>query len=161
MLTDVKHDPNKDMTEFIKFHLGLKHLMDKGKIDSIVTENLDGIQRFCGTPSGQIHEIHGSNFTEYCHTCDESIMRCFPVYLEKRKCPKCDKKYKMTPNNKISEKITNATLNVILKADVVISFWNKFYEFSTMHRMLSGKHESTKLYVIAKDDISISTHSLS
>ena len=71
-------------------HLLIKELEDKGKINYVITQNIDGLHRKAG--SEKLIEIHGNfnNFT--CLGCNErySLEEVYPE-IEKGKTPLCPK----------------------------------------------------------------------
>ena len=78
LYTDVK--PNKA-------HLKLAELEAAGKLEAIVTQNIDGLHQAAG--SKKVYELHGSVLRNYCEECGkffdmQYIIDCDGV-------PKCDK----------------------------------------------------------------------
>lgn len=53
-----------------KTHLALKHLIDKGYIHYIISQNIDGLHLRSGISRSHIAELHGNMFTEQCNTCE-------------------------------------------------------------------------------------------
>lgn len=52
-----------------KTHQALKHLVDKGFIRYIVTQNIDGLHLKSGVSRKNLAELHGNMFTEQCNIC--------------------------------------------------------------------------------------------
>lgn len=53
-----------------KTHMALKHLMDRGYIHYIISQNIDGLHLRTGISRSYIAELHGNMFTEQCNTCE-------------------------------------------------------------------------------------------
>ena len=59
--------------------MALKELMDKGILKTVISQNVDGLHRKSGIPSGQIYELHGNTNHEVCQKCGKDYMRDFRV----------------------------------------------------------------------------------
>jgi len=67
-------------------HLALAELEKRGKLTSVITQNIDGLHQMAG--SAQVLELHGSVHRNYCMTCGkryglEHVLACDSV-------PRCD-----------------------------------------------------------------------
>ncbi|XP_045463580.1 NAD-dependent protein deacetylase Sirt6 [Harmonia axyridis] len=58
-----------------KTHQALKHLVDKGFIRYIVTQNIDGLHLKSGVSRKNLAELHGNMFTEQCNICKSQFVR--------------------------------------------------------------------------------------
>ncbi len=52
-----------------KAHLAVKALYDMGFIESVITQNIDGLHQEAGLPDGKVIELHGSNRRIRCMSC--------------------------------------------------------------------------------------------
>lgn len=52
-----------------KTHMALKALIDKGYVQYIVSQNIDGLHLKSGLPRKYISELHGNMFVEQCNKC--------------------------------------------------------------------------------------------
>ena len=52
-------------------HLALFRLESMGKLECIVTQNIDGLHQDAGSSPGKVIEIHGTNRSAYCLGCNE------------------------------------------------------------------------------------------
>lgn len=50
--------------------MALKHLIDKGYVKFIVSQNIDGLHLRSGVSRENIAELHGNMFIEECNTCE-------------------------------------------------------------------------------------------
>ncbi len=50
-------------------HMSIAELQRAGRIELVVTQNVDGLHRVAGTASGLLVEIHGTNALIECQTC--------------------------------------------------------------------------------------------
>ncbi len=66
-------------------HRALKHLLDRGFIKFIISQNIDGLHLRCGTPRAKIAELHGNMFTSECPKCKRQFVRSEPVPTVGRK----------------------------------------------------------------------------
>ena len=69
-----------------KAHLALVELEKRGKLDAIVTQNIDGLHQLAG--SKNVIEIHGSVFRNYCTSCGKTYD--VKKVTEASGIPKCD-----------------------------------------------------------------------
>jgi NAD-dependent deacetylase len=54
-----------------KAHMAVKALYDMGLIESVITQNIDGLHQEAGLPDGKVIELHGSNRRIRCMSCGE------------------------------------------------------------------------------------------
>ncbi|HUP84216.1 MAG TPA: Sir2 family NAD-dependent protein deacetylase [Acidimicrobiales bacterium] len=52
-------------------HLALVELEQRGKLDTLITQNIDGLHHLAGNHPSKIVEIHGNARTVVCMSCDE------------------------------------------------------------------------------------------
>jgi NAD-dependent deacetylase len=52
-------------------HFALADLGRKGKVTTLITQNVDGLHQLAGTPQEQLIEIHGTMREVMCMSCDE------------------------------------------------------------------------------------------
>ncbi|MGH7354753.1 MAG: SIR2 family NAD-dependent protein deacylase [Candidatus Rokuibacteriota bacterium] len=52
-------------------HLALVTLERRGKLDTLITQNVDGLHRLAGTSPERIVEVHGTMLEVVCMACDE------------------------------------------------------------------------------------------
>lgn len=69
-----------------KAHLALAELERRGKLDAIVTQNIDGLHELAG--SKNVIEIHGSVYRNYCSSCGKNYD--VKKVLGADGVPKCD-----------------------------------------------------------------------
>lgn len=104
-------------------HRALALLEEKGKLSSVITQNIDGLHQAAG--SKNVIELHGTVFYHYCPECftqypNESIK------LLKGKIPRCEKcssviRPKVTLyEEQLDEKAVNAAVSEISSADLLI-----------------------------------------
>jgi NAD-dependent deacetylase len=73
-------------------HLAIVQLERAGKIEAVVTQNIDGLHAKAGTSSDRLVELHGTNLLVECQNCGElSDPDAHFAYFQKtRKAPRCD-----------------------------------------------------------------------
>ncbi len=54
-----------------KAHMAVKALYDMGFIESVITQNIDGLHQEAGLPDEKVIELHGSNRRIRCMSCGE------------------------------------------------------------------------------------------
>lgn len=69
-----------------KAHMALAELENRGKLDAVVTQNIDGLHELAG--SKNVIEIHGSVFRNYCASCGKTYD--IKKVLNADGVPKCD-----------------------------------------------------------------------
>lgn len=60
-------------------HQVLAALMQAGKLDYLVSQNVDGLHLRSGIPRDRLAELHGNCFAERCHSCGAEYVRDFEV----------------------------------------------------------------------------------
>ena len=72
-------------------HLALVELERNGRLDTLVTQNIDGLHHRAGNSSERIIELHGTNRLVECQTCGElsDPAPAFAQFLASGRCPRC------------------------------------------------------------------------
>jgi NAD-dependent deacetylase len=72
-------------------HLALVELERMGKLEALVTQNVDGLHQAAGTSSKKLIELHGTNSEVECIECSkrEPPDRCMEHFAKARKPPRC------------------------------------------------------------------------
>ena len=52
-------------------HRAIVTLEERGKLDTVITQNVDGLQQAAGTDPARVVEVHGTVHEVVCMTCDE------------------------------------------------------------------------------------------
>lgn len=70
-------------------HYKLAEMEQKGKLDCVITQNIDGLHQKAG--SRRVYEIHGSTFRNYCDRCGKKYPADYIFKAEEAipKCPDC------------------------------------------------------------------------
>lgn len=69
-----------------KAHLALAELENKGKLNAVVTQNIDGLHQKAG--SKNVIELHGSIYRNFCTSCRKA--HSINVILNADKAPECE-----------------------------------------------------------------------
>jgi NAD-dependent deacetylase len=72
-------------------HLALVELERYGKLEAVVTQNVDGLHRAAGTSAERLVELHGTNTEAQCLGCGlrEPVARAMTTFAETRLPPRC------------------------------------------------------------------------
>lgn len=103
-------------------HLALVKLEEMGKLNAIVTQNVDGLHQAAG--SKNVYELHGSVHRNYCTKCHSFYELNF--ILESNDVPKCQKcDVTVKPDVVLYEEgldnhVINEAINAIEHADTLI-----------------------------------------
>jgi NAD-dependent deacetylase len=70
-------------------HCALVTLEERGKLEAVVTQNVDGLHRAAGTSAERLVELHGTNSEAVCVGCAarEPVQRCMDEFAESRRPP--------------------------------------------------------------------------
>ena len=73
-------------------HLACVALEKSGKLEMIVTQNIDGLHRKAGTSADKIVEIHGTNLEVECQTCHrrDRPEEYFDFFKHNKQAPLCE-----------------------------------------------------------------------
>ncbi|XP_063230259.1 NAD-dependent protein deacetylase Sirt6 isoform X2 [Bacillus rossius redtenbacheri] len=73
----LKPNSNVSFNEAVptKTHMALAKLVEIGKVQYIVSQNIDGLHLRSGVPRSKISELHGNMFTEQCSQCERQFVR--------------------------------------------------------------------------------------
>ncbi|XP_040575971.1 NAD-dependent protein deacetylase Sirt6 [Lepeophtheirus salmonis] len=61
-----------------KTHMAIKALVDKGKVQFVISQNIDGLHLRSGIQRHQLSELHGNMFIDKCGTCSRMFVRPTP-----------------------------------------------------------------------------------
>lgn len=67
-------------------HYKLAEMEEKGKLDGIITQNIDGLHQRAG--SKNVQEIHGTTYRNYCVRCGKEYPADF-IFKSKEAIPRC------------------------------------------------------------------------
>jgi NAD-dependent deacetylase len=72
-------------------HLALVELESLGKLEALVTQNVDGLHQAAGTSASKLIELHGTNSEVECIDCSrrEPPQRCMDHFAQERRPPRC------------------------------------------------------------------------
>ena len=103
-------------------HYYLAELEKQGKLNAIVTQNIDGLHQKAG--SKVVYEIHGTTQRNYCHKCKMNYNSDF-LFNTKKSIPKCECGGLIRPDvtlygENLPKYDVNGALNAISKADMLI-----------------------------------------
>ena len=102
-------------------HIGLNKLEKKGKLDAVITQNIDGLHQAAG--SKRVLELHGSVHRNYCLTCHKKFNAEEICELAKQSddgVPRCN----------------NGSCNGVIKPDVVL--YQEPLDENIMHQSISS-----------------------
>lgn len=68
-------------------HIKLAEMEEKGKLDGIITQNIDGLHQKAG--SKIVYEVHGSTLRNYCDRCGKKYPESY-IYDSKEAVPHCE-----------------------------------------------------------------------
>lgn len=106
-------------------HLKLAELEKIGKLNAVVTQNIDGLHQAAG--SQKVHELHGSILRNFCMTCHEAYN--LPALKDARdedgipRCPKCGGMLKpdvVLYEEPLDNSVMHAAIAAITQADLMI-----------------------------------------
>ena len=66
-LEDSLNDPKPNPV-----HFAIKKLQDQGKVELVVTQNVDGLHQAAGSPLDTVVELHGNTAESYCKRCNRT-----------------------------------------------------------------------------------------
>lgn len=72
-------------------HRALATLEARGKLEAVVTQNVDGLHRAAGTSPERLVELHGTNALALCMSCAvrEPVERCMNDFARTGRPPRC------------------------------------------------------------------------
>jgi len=103
-------------------HIALAMLEEIGKLEAIVTQNIDGLHQCAG--SKNVFELHGSIHRNYCIKCNAPYNVDFILSSKGvPTCPKCDGTVRpdvVLYEEGLDEAVLNGAIDAISKADTLI-----------------------------------------
>ncbi|XP_023726643.1 NAD-dependent protein deacetylase Sirt6 isoform X3 [Cryptotermes secundus] len=69
-----------------KTHMAIVKLVESGKVQYVVSQNIDGLHLRSGLPRTHIAELHGNMFIEQCNQCGHQFVRKHPTSTVGQKC---------------------------------------------------------------------------
>jgi NAD-dependent deacetylase len=75
-----------------KVHHACVAIEQAGRLEAVVTQNIDGLHGKAGTSGARLIEIHGTNAQVQCQTCSRRSDPdpCFASFRATRRAPRCD-----------------------------------------------------------------------
>ena len=126
-------------------HIALAELEKMGRLDAVVTQNIDGLHQKAG--SKVVHELHGSVLRNYCQEChafydEQFILDTAP---EVPRCPKCGGLVKpdvVLYEEALDNETINAAVDAIALADTLIIGGTSLivYPAAGLIRYFRGQH---------------------
>ena len=83
-------------------HKFFKWLDDRGKLHSVITQNIDGLHQKAGLPSEKVIELHGTALEIICLNCHKIFSTYMIEYKPEQKTPRCEKCHGLLKPNTIS-----------------------------------------------------------
>jgi NAD-dependent deacetylase len=73
-------------------HRAVASLVERGKVSSVITQNIDGLHQSSGVPEGKIIELHGNGTYAACLSCGKryELAQVFATFKENEEPPACD-----------------------------------------------------------------------
>lgn len=103
-------------------HIALARLEEMGKLEAIVTQNIDGLHQAAG--SKRVYELHGSVLRNYCMKCQTFYDVEYVVTAKGvPKCGKCDGVVKpdvVLYEEALDDKVVSGAIHAIADADTLI-----------------------------------------
>lgn len=103
-------------------HKVLARLEQEGKLDCVITQNIDGLHQKAG--SKKVYEIHGSALRNYCSKCHKKYDQDY-IFDSKEEIPHCECGGIIRPDivlyeEGLPEDAVQGAINAIAKADLLI-----------------------------------------
>lgn len=106
-------------------HQALVSLEKQGKLDAIITQNIDGLHQAAGSDPTKVLELHGNNHTFYCPDCGYQMeTECFLEGKGRKNCPRC---------------------GALVRPDIVL--YGEGLDETTLHRAIRAVEEADVLIV--------------
>jgi len=138
-------------------HIYLAKLEQYGKLDAVVTQNIDGLHQKAG--SRKVYEIHGSALRNYCSKCGKIYPESF-IFDSKEPIPKCECGGLIRPDitlyeEMLPDKAVRKSVEAISNADMLIIGGTslKVYPAASYINYFSGKY----LVVINEEALDVDT----
>lgn len=135
-------------------HKYLKELEDKGKLEAIITQNIDGLHTKAG--SKKVLELHGSIYRNTCKNCGKKYGPEI-IFDQKQEIPTCSCGGIIKPDvvlyeEPLEENTINEAINVLKNADLLIVAGTSLtvYPASSFIHYFGGKN----LVIINRDETS-------
>ena len=135
-----------------KAHYKLAEMEAKGKLDGVITQNIDGLHQLAG--SKVVYEVHGSTLRNYCDRCGKK----YPsdaIYESSEAVPRCECGGKIRPDvtlygEMLPEDAWAGAGRLIARADLLIVGGTSLtvYPASSLVSSYSGKY----LVIVNRDN---------
>ncbi len=138
-------------------HKYLAALEKTGKLDAVVTQNIDGLHQKAG--SKKVYEIHGSALRNYCLKCGKTFPEDY-IFESKEAIPHCECGGMIRPDITLYEEglpdeAVSMSVDAIARADMLIIGGTSLtvYPAASYINYFSGKY----LVIINRDALSVRT----
>lgn len=124
-------------------HLFLAHAEEVGKLDCVITQNIDGLHQAAG--SKRVFELHGSIHRNYCQRCKKF---CSLDYITRSTgVPRCECGGLIKPDvvlyeEPLDNKVVNGAVHAISRADTLIIGGTSLvvYPAASLINYFNGRH---------------------
>ena len=137
-------------------HKVLAKLEQIGKLNGIVTQNIDGLHQKAG--SKNVYEIHGTTHRNYCHICGKKYPSDI-LFTTTEAIPRCEcggliRPYVTLYGESLPEDAVKGSINAIRNADMLIIAGTslKVYPAANFIYDFNGKH----MVVINREELNVS-----
>lgn len=141
-----------------KAHMVLAQLEKEGKLDAIVTQNIDGLHQKAG--SKNVYEIHGSALRNYCSKCGKKYTADY-IFESTEPIPFCECGGSIRPDIVLYEEglpndAVNAAVSAIANAELLIIGGTSLTVFPAANFI--NYFRGNNLVIINRDDLNVRTN---
>jgi NAD-dependent deacetylase len=136
-------------------HQAIVKLEKAGKVEAVVTQNIDGLHALAGTSPGLLVELHGTNSLVECQTCGKRTEPGphFESFRQTRKPPVCECGGLLKPATiSFGQNLKNEDLEraheVAAHADMVVALGSTLSVYPAAHIPLVAAHRGVPYIVI-------------
>ena len=156
----IKLDAEIGVPEPNQGHLKIAELVHCGKVNYVITQNIDNLHQKSGIPAPQVIELHGNGTYATCLSCDAhyDLQEIKQRFIAKSKAPDCDicggfiksatisfgQSMPEEPMRKALEATQNCDLFLAIGSSLVVSPANQF--------PMIAKHAGARLVILNRDE---------
>lgn len=134
-----------------KGHKALKDLEDMGKLQVVITQNIDGLHQMAGSKT--VIEIHGTYKTATCLQCNRkfNLSEVLSLFNTSFLCPDCAGIVKpdvVMFGEKLPKKAFSKAVDVAQKADVMLVAGSRLEVYPASHLVLVTKSNNGSILII-------------
>jgi NAD-dependent deacetylase len=137
-------------------HLALVSLEQRGKLQAIVTQNIDGLQQRAGSAPGKVVEVHGTMHEVMCMSCSwrgpmQATLDRVRAGEEDPPCQRCGgilKSATISFGQPLVPDVINRAMRAAAQADLLLAIGSSLQVYPAAHAVPAAKDAGARVVIV-------------